>query len=209
MINEQGLFCRTCSYRGLMMAGKKLSLGRQSKQNSFFRKKSAMLRKWSCLISVVFVLGLVLSSVANAVHPTPAAWWKLDGDVLDSSGNDHNGTINGNPTFVPGYYDDALEFHGDDYVTITGHKGILGAHAFSISAWVKTTDNGVIVAWGGPRGGYDQGKYVQFRTDDNLLRIEHGGGNVVTNNPVTDGEWHHVAVTVTENSTIQWPDVKL
>jgi len=161
------------------------------------------------LISFVLVLGLVLPSLAQAVHPTPFAWWKLDGDVLDSSGNDRNGMLHGNPQWVPGVYGDALEFDGDDYVTITGCKGVLGTHAFSITAWIRTTDNGVIVAWGGPRGGDDQGKYVQFRTNSSVLRIEHGGGNVVTGNPVTDGEWHHVAVTVTENATIQWPGVKL
>ncbi|UCC99979.1 MAG: discoidin domain-containing protein [Phycisphaerales bacterium] len=168
-----------------------------------------MCRKLTCLVSLAFALGLVLSSVAHAEHPRPVGWWKLDGDVLDSSGNGYNGTLNGTPTWVPGRYGEALDLAGSDYVTIDGYKGILRARAFSVTAWIRTTDNGVIVGWGAARGGGDDGRFAQLRTNNDRLRVDHGGGNVAANIVVTDDQWHHVALTVTENAAIEWPDVKL
>ena len=137
-----------------------------------------MLGKWTHSFFVILVVSLGMSILANAEHPRPVGWWKLDGDVLDSSGNGYNGTTQGNPEWVPGVYDQALDMAGSDYVSINGYKGILGTKAFSITAWIRTTDNGAIVSWGGPRGDADQGKFAQLRTDDSLLRFEHGGGNV-------------------------------
>jgi hypothetical protein len=111
---------------------------------------------------------------------------------------------------VPGVYDQALDLAASDYVTIDGYKGILGTRAFSITAWIRTTDNGVIVGWGGPRGGSDSGIFAQLRTNDTLLRIDHGGGNVVAPGIiVANDEWHHVAATIAANSTIEWPNVRL
>ncbi len=49
------------------------------------------------LVSFVFVLGIVLTSAANAAGPDLLGWWRLDGDASDSSGNNHDGTIFGDP----------------------------------------------------------------------------------------------------------------
>jgi hypothetical protein len=67
-----------------------------------------MCKKLIFLTSFVLVLSLVLSSVAHATHPRPVGWWKLDGDLLDSSGNGRNGTLNGTPQWVPGVYETAI-----------------------------------------------------------------------------------------------------
>ncbi|MCH8120644.1 MAG: LamG domain-containing protein, partial [Planctomycetes bacterium] len=162
-----------------------------------------MLRKWTCLVSVVFVIGLVLPNLAHAVPPTPVAWWKLDGDALDSSGNDRNGTLHGNPRWVPGVYGDALEFDGDDYVTIDGYKGILGTQAFTITAWIKATGNGEIIGWGSS----GDGNRAEFRVNSGRLRYESGGGNVQADTTVTDNKWHHAAVTIPANA--QYVDVTI
>ena len=39
--------------------------------------------------------------------------------------------------------------------------------------------------------------------------MEHQGGNVQGDSNITDGQWHHVAVTVQASSTISYPDVIL
>ncbi|MBL7153630.1 MAG: LamG domain-containing protein, partial [Phycisphaerae bacterium] len=131
-------------------------------------------------------------------------WWKLDGDIVpgiafDSSGYANHGTLNGDPQWVVGYDGGALEFDGTgDYVNIDGYKGVLGAHAFSVTAWIKTTTNASIVSWGTNANGQRMG----FRLDNEVLRFEFGGGNVIANTQVTDGEWHHVAMTVPGNGTL-------
>jgi len=165
-----------------------------------------MCKKSIYLVSFVFALGIALTSTANAADPNLMGWWKFDGDALDSSGNERHGTLNGSPTFGPGVFGQALECQANpDYVTIDGYKGILGTHAFSITAWVKTTNTAIeqIVHWGAHSGG----QRVEFRIDSNRLRISHGDGNVQGNADLTDGEWYHVAAVVIDNATASSGDV--
>jgi len=146
----------------------------------------------------------------NAQDPGLVGYWKLDdegtGTVFDYSGNDRHGTINGNPQYVPGLFGEAMEFTGDpDRVNIGDYKGLLGGHAFSIAAWIKTSANGEIVGWGNNTGT----ERVEFRVSESRLRVEHGSGNRQGDTVVGDGQWHHVALTVQENSTISYPQVIL
>ena len=73
-----------------------------------------MSNKLIYLFSFVFVLGLVLTSAANADDPNPVGWWKLDEGtgtaVADSSGAGHNGAFaEGTPEWVEGMYGTALK----------------------------------------------------------------------------------------------------
>jgi len=62
------------------------------------------------------------------------AWWPFEGNVNDSSGNGHNGTINGSPSWVSGKIGKALEFH-HDYVLIPDNPEL--NHFDKIELWVK------------------------------------------------------------------------
>ena len=180
-----------------------------------------MCRKLFYLIPCVFLLGLVIANITEAQDdPSLIGWWKLDetsGTVAaDSSGYGNNADVVGGAKWVSGYIDGALDLDGvDDYIEITGYKGILGPNAVTVTAWVKTssmgTDNtgtdstNAIVGWGPNVGGQRFG----FRVNDGRIRTEHHGGNVQGDTVMADGRWHHVAVTVQENSTVSYPDVIL
>ena len=147
-------------------------------------------------------------SFTTTSPPSLVGWWKFDGDVLDSSGNGRNGSLQGDAHFEPGLFDQALALDGmGDYATIDGYKGILGGNPFSISAWVKSTSSGdvTMVNWGTQAGG----QRVDFRLYQGRLRVEHGNGNLQGKTTVADGDWHHVAVTVTANAPISYPQVIL
>ena len=132
------------------------------------------------------------------VEPGLAAHWKLDEyngqTAYDSSPFGHDGVVNGDAAWrsYGGRINGALEFDGqDDYVEITGYKGILGSNPRTCTAWIKTTDGGVIMNWGAI------GVSARWRTvvDANgRLRQEVGGGAIVGSTIVGDGKWHHVAV---------------
>ena len=160
-------------------------------------------------LCLVFTLLLSLSlgiPCVQAGDPALMGWWKFDGDALDSSGNDRHGTLQGSPTFGPGVFGQALQCEANpDYVTIDGYKGIMGTQAFSIAAWVKTTNTaiGQIMHWGPPVNG----ERVEFRINGNRLRISHGNGNVQGDTDLTDGEWYHVAVVVIDNASASSGDV--
>ena len=134
------------------------------------------------------------------------AHYEFEGNTNDSSGNARHGTAMGEPAFVAGKVGQAISLDGIDFVDITGYKGVLGTQAFSITAWIKTTDDeGAIVGWGNPVAC----ERVEFRVNANRLRCEHGAGNRQGDTNVNDGGWHHVALTVIENATLSHPDVIL
>ena len=143
--------------------------------------------------------------------PNLVGWWKFEdegtGTVIDYSGYGHHGTIHGNPMWVHGPDGDAMEFCDeteDEYVTIDGYLGVVGSHAFSITAWIRTRDGGEIVGWGNPTNG----QRVEFRTNTgNTLQCENGTGArfVESETLVDDDEWHHVAVTVIDGATPTYP----
>ena len=75
------------------------------------------------LVSFVLVLGLALTSVAEAVDPSLVGWWKLDetsGTIAqDSSGLGNDGTCQGDVSWVAGMIDGAWQGDGDgDYVEV-------------------------------------------------------------------------------------------
>jgi len=145
----------------------------------------------------------------TVTDPNLVGWWKFDRGfgttALDWSGHGNDGTLQTDLRWVAGYDGDALEFNGNDCVSIDGCKGVLGGHAFSITAWISAAHNGEIVGWGQPTNG----QRVEFRVNAGVLRCEIGGGDryVLGRTSVWDNEWHHVGVTVKENATISYPDV--
>jgi len=161
------------------------------------------------LVSLVSALSLMPARAVT--DPNLVGWWKLDnegtGTALDSSGYERHGSFGGNPQFVAGVLGDALELDGDDYVTIGGYRGVLGTHAFSIAAWIRTTNTAdeQIAYW----GTHSAGRRVEHRIVSNRLRFGPGNGNVQGDTNVTDGEWHHVVVTLKENAEISYPDAIL
>jgi len=80
-----------------------------------------MSKKLICLIYFVLVLCLVGTSAAQNVDPSLVGWWKLDETfgiiAYDSSGHDNHGSLCGDPQWLAGKIDGALEFDGrDDFV---------------------------------------------------------------------------------------------
>ena len=141
------------------------------------------------------------------------AHYEFEGNTNDSSSNARHGVAASNPMFVPGKTGQAIALNGfDQYVTITGYKGILAdasgvQQPFTVAAWVKTIDDGdrTIASW----GTNSSQLRVDFRLFQGRLRVEHGAGNVQGDTTLNDDEWHHVAVTVSQGATISYPEVQL
>ncbi len=138
----------------------------------------------------------------------PVAYYPMDGDYKDASGNSRHGTAAGGPSFGAGQTGQAVSFDGTgDYVTINNWQGILGGNPFTISLWVKSTalDDRTIVCWGGATNG----TRVDFRLYQGRLRMEHGNGNIQASTVLADDQWHHAAVVVTQGAALQYPQVAL
>ena len=151
-----------------------------------------------------------------------AGAWSFDegaGSVAaDISGHGRTGTIV-DATWDAGQQGSALSFNGmGAYVNIDGYKGINAdrsdpnnpvQRAFTVAGWVNTEADGALVTWGSSDSAGIGGQYQSFRIDGGTLRAEHGNGNYRGATPVSDGEWHHVALTVAEGANLQPPQNQL
>jgi len=145
-----------------------------------------------------------------AVAPNLAgrkAWYKLDGNANDSSGNAYNGTETGGPLYAAGHTGQAISLDGvDDYVEVAAGVGITGAAARTIAGWARASSM-TIADWTNvfglsstagtadqhfdieKRGGQDQYCIHVYGWEQNILPL--------------DLEWHHFAATY-DGTTIVW-----
>lgn len=145
-----------------------------------------------------------------------AAWWPLDegeGNVAyDSSGNDHQGTLHGNPVWVTEGGQTALHFDRiDDYAEIPGYTGIPGDSDRTLCAWIRGPAGGGIVGYGAQAEGIGA-KWIVGIDSHFYLTVSVWGGNVYGSTMLTDGLWHHVAVVledVDQNGLKQVRDIRL
>ncbi len=159
------------------------------------------------LVFCILVLALAGSVTAYGFSPNADAslvgLWKLDemsGTIAaDSSGNGNDGTLQGDPQWVEGMLDGALDLDGNgDYVDCGNDAVFDITEQVTLAAWVKTRDmgNGEDNPWVGKgdtayalkgfRTGYD----VEFFTYDGAWHSAH----YATDESFND-EWHHVAGT--------------
>jgi hypothetical protein len=164
-----------------------------------------------------------LEADANLGQVTPPSdtnligWWKFDegsgGDVNDSSGNGHHGTLETldvNVWWVAGYPNDvnhALDFDGGR-VRVLDHQDLRPMHQVSVCAWIKYSDeqnNSRVVA----KGADDKETYQLEVDEDDDLKFSVRDGNdpnvdeyeAQSNADALDrDEWVHVAGTYDGNS---------
>ena len=127
------------------------------------------------------------------------AYYPLDIDTLDASGNGNDGTVNGDPTFVDGMIATAMEFDGDGDFVDCGNNPILAlTDAVSISAWIKIAVQGADHKVGGNQDGANGGYKMSVYSDNIEFEIRTSGNSAVLNRSVAGGTvldvdaWYHV-----------------
>ncbi|MBD3182367.1 hypothetical protein GF312_08750 [Candidatus Poribacteria bacterium] len=152
----------------------------------------------------VFVLtaAFCVSPAFSDIQEGLAGYWKfdeIDGDTaVDSSGNDNDGIIEGDPQWVPGKIDGALEFDGDDLVncgngdSLQIQDEITIAFWFQVDAFINTWE--AFLAKGDDSYRTSRGGGNGNATHMGISGTTVGGGNGWFNGltVVTDGTWHHM-----------------
>jgi hypothetical protein len=148
------------------------------------------------------------SAILPPVLPTPADLWLADGTALDSAGS-ARGTLQGSPgsvTFATGVEGQAFQFNGTNgYIAIPPSADIVGTGAFTVSAWIKSTSNGVIIQ---QRDASNfNGEYVVAIVGGKINFWDFGnseyGFDMFSNETVTDGNWHFIVAVREANGTGQ------
>jgi len=159
------------------------------------------------LIPIILLLGLAGTSTAEGADPDLVGWWKLDetsGTVAsDSSGNAYHGTIYGNPQWIVGRVDGALQFDGaGDYVDLPIGSVINSLTDCTVAIWANFSGGGG--AW---QRIFDFGSNETFNM---FLTPLSGAGNLRFAITVTSWTleyqlnapsvlatgWHHIAVVI-------------
>ncbi|MDA0343667.1 MAG: LamG domain-containing protein, partial [Verrucomicrobia bacterium] len=137
-------------------------------------------------------------TLPNLLH----AWWPLDGNSQDHSGNERHGQIVGHGAFGMGRFDQALDLQNGGIFRVQEEKdpGIYENFPRTLSMWVKTlSSSGNLVKW----GIQEDGKQWHWSiTSSNgmggwmKLGI-HGANQTGMHYMVSDGKWRHLAVSMT------------
>jgi len=176
-----------------------------------------MCRKFTYLACFVLVLVLFSNVSAGLV-----AHWEFDDgagtNAVDSSGNGHDGTLQGDPQWVDGMIGSgALSFDGSDGLVDVGHDESLSmTDDLTITVWVKVSDLStfyflVCKQPSGTAGDNYPGNY-EFRTESNTGALQFGHQEAegeqytfyTSETSITAEQWYHVAVSVTKGGLVEF-----
>jgi regulation of enolase protein 1 (concanavalin A-like superfamily) len=138
------------------------------------------------------------------------AYYKLEGDTLDSSGNGHDGVLAGNAAFPVAYVDGPAGFgkamlfegtQGHQYVDLGTFNPSARTGKLSVALWAKW--DGLSAAWQGLIGkrtsnwaGSEMMWQIEANQTTGALRFQREGTSDVTlSNAPAIGQWVHIAVT--------------
>ena len=118
------------------------------------------------------------------------------GEVIDSSSVAHHGTATGYPDKVDtGKVGKSRSFNGSsDYITVANHADFNGMTAFTISAWIKTTDTTATRTICRKNNGWDFA-FGWGGTDKLRIWMNSGSGWEYagdSSTQINDGAWHWV-----------------
>ncbi len=139
----------------------------------------------------------VTITAVTCVEPSAGlvSWWKGDGTSKDAGGT-RDGTLQNGATFTSGRVGQAFSLDGvDDFISIPSSGLVTYPGAWSIEAWVQTTDvvnvRYVLQLWNTAESG---GALASIGVLNGNLMTTQSGDNVNAGF-IADGFLHHVAVT--------------
>lgn len=147
------------------------------------------------------------------------AHWKLDEtssslSASDCSGNNLTASYVNGPVPAEGYFDNALSFNGQNqYIEVSGYKGITGGQSRTCSAWVRTSGpatpntNMVVMEWGQYNGAGQE--WLLGIYSDGKVGVYSYGPYIKTTATINDNKWHHIAAILENDSSPTIGEIKL
>lgn len=156
-----------------------------------------------------------------AVAPDVLAYYKLDGNALDSSGNGKDGTVGGTVSYTTGFSGQAASFAGSGYISLPSGLLINNPNFTFITRFKAASGQyGGIVGYQNSSVNGSPGAYVpiiSIRTDGKLYAelwvgktVPEGGYSlsIISEKAVNDGNWHKVALSAgTQTISLYLDDV--
>ena len=156
---------------------------------------------------MVYVVVVMALSLANSASADLIGHWTFDeggGNLAaDSSGNGHDATVYGDPSWIAGKLGSALEFDGSDDYVGTGQSFLSDLGQFTIVCWLVGDPSGA-----SRTGLIGQNDCIEYGfISGNTIQIwTPGGGSLNVNWPFTDLDWHHIAAVGDGTSLVVYID---
>ena len=137
---------------------------------------------------------------------TNTAYYKLDGDATDSSGNGYNGTALNGVTWGAGKFDDAAVFDGsNDYINLGNSLTSALTNSFTVSLWLKIDTNPSVNTC--PFSFQRTIWFDMFVPSNNILNVRLlnssvGSSAVSILNPLVNGTWNNVVFVADKTNSI-------
>ena len=162
-----------------------------------------------CISFIIVSLMFAGISYAKIDPNTIVGVWLFDGDeddiAPDSSKNNHDGTINGDPERIAGKVESgqALEFDGAGDFVDCGNDDSLNLGVFTVSFWANMPETqgwnhmvskGSHVAGGTP-GSVNWGVMVYSNEEKFLYEVFEDTTWTGISSPISLNDWHHVVAT--------------
>lgn len=155
----------------------------------------------SLLVVTLFALPVLAQSLTEGL----TGHWMLNETSADSSGNGNDGTLNGDPEWVDGYFDGAVEFDGDGDEVSVPYSASLNPEEFTACLWanVASGSSGHRAAIS-CRDDFPQRGYIIYAEPGNTWQfwVGVGAGGVTWNSiqgpDVKLDEWSHLAAVYSD-----------
>jgi hypothetical protein len=148
---------------------------------------------------LLLVVSIFLAYMAPfAMAQNLVGQWSFEGNLLDSSGNNNNGTATGTVGYAPGKFGQALNFTASGYVTIPNSPSLQTPN-FTVAYWaLLSSDEDPDIANKRNAGDSESAWQVNIAENSWLQACLFPGGNCWYSSPISPspvGNWTHVAVT--------------
>ena len=148
-------------------------------------------------IILLFISNILFGQLPQASNLIGS--YSFTGNANDSSGNNYNGTFTGNPSLTDdrnGVSNSAYAFDGNDYIYTSNSMANEFTNTFTISAWIKSTNNATVDIFGlGKQDcNYPSGPVIRLGLNLNFNKCNESF-DTSNSNYHYDGVWHHYAFT--------------
>ena len=153
-------------------------------------------------VSSYAVTGTLDTTTDTAYPVANSAYYKLNGDALDSSGNGYNGIASNLSPYAAGRFGQAAVFNGSNSKIDLPVLPLAGGATRSVSAWINTTDNSAMqfIFGSGTQAAYQV--FAIHLTATGKVSVSYSASQLDSvGAPIKNNQWHHIAVTFSGGST--------
>ncbi len=208
-----GLVARGFTKKPPVISRAKNYIGKSNWSDAYYKGLMDDYGIWNRMLSAdevrnLYNRGQAKLSLAESGDPMePVLHWQFNeggGSVVtDVSGHGNDGAMvdMDESGRVYGKQCGGLEFDGvDDYVEAYGFTGITGEASRTCCLWVKTdVPSYCMLSWGARSAG---NQWLLVLNGDGTLRVGANGGYVSGSTNLADDEWHHVAVVLENDGSV-------